>query len=150
MPKYLKSFLFPDMNVWMALSFQGHVHHHIARAWFESLDDRDDARLCFCRITQLSFPRLITTEALMRKDEVLSQRRAWDVYDRWFEDSRVFFLEEPANLEKVLRGASKQSRPAAKDWADSYLLAFAQTADLSMVTFDRAIKQKDGSVLLVQ
>ena len=76
MPKYLKSFLFPDMNVWMALSFQGPVHHHIARAWFESLDGGDDARLCFCRITQLSFLRLITTEAVMGKDEVLSQRRA--------------------------------------------------------------------------
>ena len=134
----------------MTLSFQGHVHHNIAREWFELLDDRDDARLCFCRVTQLSFLRLITTEAVMGKDEVLSQRQAWDVYDRWFEDSRVFFLEEPANLEKMFRGIPKQTRPAAKDWADSYLLAFAETADLSLVTFDRAIKQKDGSVLLLQ
>ena len=63
----------------MALSFQGHVHHDIAPEWFESLDDRDDARLCFCRITQLSLLRLITTEAVMRKHEVLSQRQAWDV-----------------------------------------------------------------------
>ena len=67
-----------------------------------------------------------------------------------FEDSRVFFLEEPANLDKVFRGISKQTRPAAKDWADSYLLAFAEAADLSVVTFDRAIKQKNGSVLLLQ
>jgi toxin-antitoxin system PIN domain toxin len=150
MPRYLKSFLFPDVNVWMALSFQGHVHHNIAREWFESLDDRDDARLCFCRITQLSFQRLITAEAVMGKDEVLSQRQAWDVYDRWFEDSRVFFLEEPANLEKMFRGISKQVRPAAKDWADSYLLAFAEAADLSVVTFDRTIRQKGRSVLLLQ
>ncbi len=57
----------------MALSFQGHVHHNIAREWFELLDDRDDARLCFCRVTQLSFLRLITTEAVMGKDEVLSE-----------------------------------------------------------------------------
>jgi hypothetical protein len=115
-----------------------------------SLDDRDDARLCFCRITQLSLLRLITTEAVMGKHEVLSQRQAWDVYDRWFGDSRVFFLEEPANLEKMFRGISKQARPAAKDWADSYLSAFAEAADLSVVRFDRAIKQKDGSALLLQ
>ncbi len=132
----------------MALSFQGHFHHDIAREWFEALDDRDDARLCFCRVTQLSFLRLITTEAVMGKDEALSQRQAWDVYDRWLEDSRVFFLEEPPNLDKVFRGISKQTRPAAKHWADSYLLAFAEAADLSVVTFDRAIKQKNGSVLL--
>jgi predicted nucleic acid-binding protein len=134
----------------MALSFQGHVHHHIAREWFESLNDGDDARICFCRITQLDFLRLILTEALMGKDEALSQRQAWDVYDRWFEHSGVFFLEEPANLERVFRGNSRQSRPAEKDWPDSYPLAFAEAADLSIVTFDRAIKQKSGSVLLLQ
>jgi uncharacterized protein len=137
------------VNVWLALSFQGHVHHDIAREWFGSLDDRDDARLCFCRITQLSFLRLITTEAVMGKDEVLSRRQAWNVYDQWFEDSRVFFLEEPANLKKMFCGISRRARPTAKDWADSYLLAFAEAADLSVVTFDRAIKQRDGSVLLL-
>ena len=149
MPKYLKSFLFPDVNVWVALTLHSHVHHHIARNWFESLDAKDDARLCFCRITQLSFLRLITTEAVMGHDEVLSQRQAWEVYDRWFEDSRVLFLDEPGNLEKELRGILRQTRPAAKDWADSYLLAFAESADLSLVTFDRALKQKNQSVLLL-
>ena len=149
MPKYLKSFLFPDVNVWVALTLHSHFHHEIARAWFESLDVQEDARLCFCRITQLSFLRLITTEAVMGTDEVLSQRRAWDVYDRWFQDSRVFFLDEPANLDKMFREISRQARPAAKDWADSYLLAFAEAADLSLVTFDRAHKQKNPSVLLL-
>ena len=85
MPRYLKSFLFPDVNVWVALSFQGHFHHDIARECFEALDDRDGVRLCFCRITQISFLRLITTEAVMGKDEVLSPRQACDVYDPWFE-----------------------------------------------------------------
>lgn len=149
MPKYLKSFLFPDINVWVALTLHSHFHHEIARAWFESLDTQDDARLCFCRVTQLSFLRLITTEAVMGQDEVLSQRQAWDVYDRWFADSRVFFLDEPASIENAFRGISRQSRPAAKDWADSYLLAFAQAADLSLVTFDHALKQKNHSVLLL-
>lgn len=85
----------------------------------------------------------------MGKDEVLSQREAWAVYDRWFEDARVLFLDEPDNLEKILRSISRQSRPASKDWADSYLLAFAEAADLSLVTFDRALKQKSESALLL-
>ena len=83
----------------------------------------------------------------MGKDEVLSQRQAWDVYDRCFEDSRVFFLQQPANLGKMFRGIAQQARPAAKDWV---VLAFAEAADLSVVTFDRAIKQKDGTALLLQ
>jgi predicted nucleic acid-binding protein len=59
-------------------------------------------------------------------------------------------VKERANLEKMFRGIPKQARPAARDWADSYLWAFAEAADLSAVTFDRAIKQKNGSVLLLQ
>jgi hypothetical protein len=86
----------------------------------------------------------------MGKDEVLSQRQACDVYDRRFEDSRVLFLEEPAYLEEMFGGISKQARPAAKDWVDSCLLAFAEAADLSVVALDRAIKQEDGSVFLLQ
>jgi len=107
-------------------------------------------RVCaFAGSRNWSLLRLITTE-VMGKHEVLSERQAWDVYDRWFEDSRVFFLQEGANLEKMFRGISKQARPAAKDWVHSELLAFAEVADLSLVAFDRAIKQKDGSALLLQ
>jgi hypothetical protein len=138
------------VNVWLALTFQGHVHHERARAWFESLEPRDDTSLCSCRIIQLSFLRLITTEAVMGKDEVLSQREAWAVYDRWFDDTRIIFLDEPGHIEKLFRGISRQPRPASKDWADSYLLAFAEAADLSLVTFDRALKQKSRSVLLLE
>jgi len=81
--------------------------------------------------------------------EVLFQNKAWDVYDRWFDDSRVVFLEEPSTLEKMFRAYSRQSRPASKDWADSYLLAFAQSADLRLVTFDRSLKHRAASTLLL-
>src|SRR5579863_1951401 len=136
MPRSSKSFLFPDVNVWVALSFEGHVHHSVARDWFESLAPDDDARLCFCRITQLSLLRLLTTEAVMGEDEVLTQPAAWTVYDRWFEDPRTMFLDEPANLERKFRMLSRQPRPAAKEWADAYLAAFADEADLRIVTLD--------------
>jgi hypothetical protein len=41
---------------------RGHVHHECARRWFESFQVQDDSSLCFCRITQLSFLRLITSQ----------------------------------------------------------------------------------------
>jgi len=149
MPKSSKSFLFPDVNVWVALSFEGHMHHESARRWFESLGGDDGARLCFCRITQLSLLRLLTTEASMGED-ALSQPEAWKVYDHWLEDSRVLLMEEPANLEKAFRSVSRLPRPAAKDWADSYLLAFAQEADLRLVTFDRALKERSSAAVLLR
>jgi toxin-antitoxin system PIN domain toxin len=135
------------VNVWLALSYLGHVHHGAALAWFRALDE--DARLCFCRITQLSLLRLITMEAVMGADDVLSQTEAWNVYDRWFDDTRVIFLEEPAGLESLFRSFSRLPHPAAKDWSDSYLLAFANAADLSLVTFDRTLKQRAASAILL-
>ncbi len=148
MPRSSKSFLFPDVNVWLALTYEGHVHHAVARAWFQQLDQ--EARLCFCRITQLSLLRLVTTEAVMGKDEVLTQTQAWAAYDRWFDDARVLFLEEPANVETVFRSLSRQSRSTSKGWADSYLLAFASAANLRLVTFDQALSQKDTNVLFLR
>ncbi|MGH9447510.1 MAG: TA system VapC family ribonuclease toxin [Terriglobia bacterium] len=140
MPASTRSFLFPDVNVWLALSYERHVHHGAAKRWFEPLDD--GARLFFCRITQLGLLRLLTTEAVMGSDEVMSQGAAWQAYDRWLQDGRVSFLPEPPELEEAFRAMSRLRRPAPKDWADSYLAAFALVSDLTLVTFDQALHRK--------
>jgi toxin-antitoxin system PIN domain toxin len=141
------SFLFPDLNVWLALSYQAHSHHDSAQSWFHSLPDT--ARLCFCRITQLGLLRMLTTEAVMR-DEVLTQTQAWQVYDRWLEDDRVVFAEEPSTLETIFRANTQSRRPANKDWGDSYLLAFARSAGFQLVTFDKAMCGRTEGVLLLR
>ena len=150
MRKSSNLFLFPDVDVWVALSFEGHIHHVAARRWYESLADEEGLRLCFCRITQLSLLRLLTTEAVMGAEDVLSQPMAWEVFDRWIEDSRVLFIEEPPNLDTAFRARSRLPRPAAKHWADSYLLAFAAEADLRLVTFDRGLKEKNAAAILLR
>ena len=147
MPASTRSFLFPDVNVWVALTYQGHVHHSAARGWFVSL--HADARLFFCRVTQLGLLRLLTTEALMG-DEVMSQTSAWDAYDRWFEDGRVAFLAEPPAVEEAFRAMSRLRRPAAKDWADFYLAAFAAVSDLTVVTFDQALHSKVRQAIILK
>jgi len=63
MPGSTTSFLFPDINVWIALTWEGHVHHAIARRWFGTVDG--GARLFFCRFTQLGLLRLLSSEAVM-------------------------------------------------------------------------------------
>ena len=146
MPKSSRSFLFPDVNVWIALTCDRHVHHSSAARWFESLGA--DVRLCFCRITQLSVLRLLTTKAVMGS-EVMGQQQAWDVYDRWLEDPRVVFLDEPAGLEQTFRAESQRRIPVPKDWADAYLVAFASVSGLKLVTFDQALRGKTSSVLLL-
>ena len=148
MTESTKLFLFPDINVWVALTYDRHVHHIAARKWFENLAPM--ARLFFCRLTQLGLLRLLSAAAVMGPGEVKSQQEAWKAYDRWLQDERIEFLDEPAGLETQFRALTRSPLASPKDWADSFLLAFASAADLRLVTFDQALRQKDANVLLLQ
>ena len=139
--------LFPDINVWVALTYEGHVHHAGAAAWFAEL--QSDAALAFCRFTQLGLLRLLTTAAVMG-DEVMTQPQAWAAYDQWLQDPRVRFVDEPSDLEPRFRSLTRRRQPATKDWADSLLAAFATAGGLTLVTFDRGLRAKAKSAILLR
>ena len=146
MPKSTRSFLFPDINVWIALTYRRHVHYAPAKVWFDSLPDTVD--LCFCRVTQLGFLRLLTN-ATVFGNQVCSQVEAWKTYDDWIENGPALFLEEPSSLEQVFRNLSRSQQAAPNTWADSYIAAFAQATGVRLVTFDRALSRRsEGSLLL--
>jgi uncharacterized protein len=148
MPKSTTSFLFPDINVWIALTIQRHVHHVRATKWFDSLGG--SGRLFFCRFTQLGLLRLLTLEAVMGQKEVMAQAEAWKTYDRWLQDERIGFLDEPPEIEATFRGLTQSGQAAPKDWADSYLAAFALAAQLTFVTFDQAFSSKTKQLALLK
>jgi toxin-antitoxin system PIN domain toxin len=145
MPGFATS-LFPDINVWVALTYEGHVYHRTAAAWFATL--KPDVSLAFCRLTQLGLLRLLTTEAVMG-DEVMTQPQAWAAYDRWHQDPRVELVDEPAEIEARFRTVARRRQPATKDWADSYLAAFATVGQLTLVTFDRGLRAKAKSMIVL-
>ncbi len=147
MPGFTTSFLFPDINVWVALTHGRHVHHLAANDW---LDSRDvDVRLCFCRFTQLGLLRLLTAEAVMA-DEVLTQREAWAAYDRWAGKEHVKYLDEPAGLERRFRELTRTTRCSPQAWADAYLAAFAEASQVTLVTFDRAFRGTVRPLILLE
>jgi uncharacterized protein len=139
MTKSSRLFPFPDINVWVALTCDRHVHHVSAREWCDGLARA--SRLFFCRLTQLGLLRLLSETAVTGPDPAKSQPDAWKAYDHWFDDERVDFLDEPSGLETQFR-VTRSSRTSPKDWADSYLVAFAQTSRLTIVTFDCALQIK--------
>ena len=141
------SSVFPDINVWVALSHSGHVHHDVARDWFETLED--GSSLSFCRFTQLGFLRLLTAGAVMG-DDVLTQASAWSVYDRWLDDDRIGYAEEPAGLDRAFRSLTRLRQASPKAWADAYLMAFAERSRMPLVTFDRALKGRTGALILLE
>jgi toxin-antitoxin system PIN domain toxin len=138
--------LFPDINVWVALTYEGHMHHSDAAEWFATLSQ--DTTLAFCRFTQLGLLRLLTAEAVMR-DEVMTQPQAWAAYDRWLRDPRVELVDEPAEIEVRFRALTRLRQPATKDWADSYLAAFATVGQLTLVSLDRGLASKTKSSILL-
>jgi toxin-antitoxin system PIN domain toxin len=138
--------LFPDINVWVALTYEGHTHHSDAADWFATLSP--DATLAFCRFTQLGLLRLLTASVVM-SDEVMTQPQAWAAYDRWHHDPRVDFVDEPAELETRFRALTRRRQPATKDWADSYLAAFATAGRLTLVTFDQGLRSRTKSAILL-
>ncbi len=147
MPRSTTSFLFPDINVWLALTYDRHAHHGVVNNWYLGLEE--EPRLCFCRFTQIGLLRLLTTEAVMGANEVLTQIQAWNVYDSCIADGRTMMLEEPGRIELRFRALSRGNRPASKDWADSYLAAFAIEAGLRLVTFDGALHKKSADAVLL-
>ena len=90
---------FLDANVWLALLWSRHGHSERAREWF---DQSSEEQFFFCRFTQLTVLRLLTTETVMGRD-VRNMSQAWDLWDKIWADSRIAFLPEPENLEAELR-----------------------------------------------
>jgi toxin-antitoxin system PIN domain toxin len=123
------------------------VHHLVANDWLESLDI--DVRFCFCRFTQLGFLRLLTAQAVMGAEDVLTQTEAWNAYDRWSAKEHVVYFDEPAGLESRFRELSRSRQASPQAWADAYLAAFADAAQLALVTFDTAFRGKAKRLILL-
>lgn len=142
----MSSLLFPDVNVWVALNFEMHAHHATAKRWYEA--NPPSATLVFCRQTQLGLFRILTTSTVMG-EELLTQQGCWQIYDRWIATGQVAWADEPRELETVLRALTAGTFASPKVWMDAYLAAFADGAELTLVTFDRALAAKaKGAVLL--
>ena len=123
--------------MWLALSWANHMHSGAAWTWFSS---QGDNRFFFCRLTQIGLLRLLTTSAVMGKD-LRTVGEAWNVYDRWLEDTRVGIRQEAFELDAAFRAAtrpvSRLSSPKAI--GDCYLLAVSQAVEATLVTFDSGL-----------
>lgn len=139
----MNSLSFPDINVWLAIAAPEHIHAVLARRWWE----QESGAIAFCRLTQLGFLRLVTTAAAM-DGKPLTISDAWRVYDRLYDDDRVTFVSEPPEAEKRFRERAAGKTASPKVWADAWLLAVAQTAGGTLVTFDKALASRGANCLL--
>lgn len=139
----------PDVNVWVALTLKGHVHHTAALDWFNAIEK--ERSIAFCRQTQAGLLRLLTTHAVMAAHRLpaFSNADAWKILMSWTGQPTVFFADEPVDLEERWRSLAAIRSASPKIWMDTYLAAFTSCSGFRMVTNDRAFLQFKGMDTMV-
>src|SRR3982751_3846122 len=86
-----------DVNVWLALVGEGHVHHLTARVWFAA---QSGASVAFCRVTQMALLRLLTNPHVMgRSPRTIVE--AWEIFTGLRRDQRVVFATDQERVDAV-------------------------------------------------
>jgi len=83
------------------------------------------------------------------QQDALKQKVCWRVYDRWVGTGQITWADDPVGLEPRLRARTESETISPKTWMDDYLAAFAETAGLTLVTFDKALAGKTKGALLL-
>ena len=137
-----------DSNVWLAVAISSHEHHALASAWLRQQSVKDVA---FCRNTQLSFLRLITTRAVLNVYGIppLTNKQAMELYAALIGSPQITFAGEPDELEIHWRGLISVDTSSPKLWMDAYLAAFAIAGGHQLVTIDSGFAQFESLDLLL-
>ena len=137
-----------DSNVWLALVVGTHQHHAAASNWFAG---QGPDQAIFCRPTQQSFLRLLTTRSVQNlyNRQPLTNREAYDLYLNLLVDQRVGFVQEPNSIDAHWQRLASIPSCSPKLWIDAYLAAFAIAGKHQLVTIDKAFAQFDGLDLVV-
>jgi hypothetical protein len=131
---------FLDANVWLALTVEAHTHHGRAKAYWEA---EAAPSVVFCRVTQMALLRLLTNRSVMAA-QVLSPAAAWAKCAELLAPPEVRLAAEPVAVEGTWKRHCATSRTSPNLWTDAYLAAFASTAGMRLVTFDKGFSKFDG------
>jgi uncharacterized protein len=125
-----------DVNVWLALSDESHVHHGPARRYWS---ETSASQFAFTRVTMLGLVRLLTNRAAMN-NQPFTVSEAWEVYRAFRALPEVIWIGElesdaravDARLETWLAEPQFTTRL----WTDAHLASIAVTFGCRLVSFD--------------
>lgn len=121
-----------DVNVWLALVDENHVHHQRAKAYWQ---DQSAPEIAFCRVTMLAFLRLSTCPRVLTRP--LTVDEAWKIYQRYRTEADVGFVGDSPETDLMFRTLSRQKSFLNHMWTDCYLAALAQSSQCRIVSFDQ-------------
>lgn len=125
----MSGYLF-DTSVWIAAVFTSHPCHQPARQVLLEATIANPA--VFCRSTQQSFLRLISTPTLLKAYGVegLTNYDALAALDAFLALPQVCEWEEPSGVPALWHRLAACDTASPKIWIDAYLAAFAMRGPL--------------------
>jgi uncharacterized protein len=128
-----------DVNVWLALADENHVHHAAAVDYWQR---EAGETVALCRISLLGFLRLATRKGVLGR--TLTPEEAWSIVHRYLAEPGVVLLDEPTGIDEALIRYTSDPGFLPGDWTDAYLAAFAVTAGCRLVSFDAGFVRYPG------
>ena len=129
----------PDVNVWLALAVNQHPHHDAAAAYWRG---PEVGPVWFCRVTMLGLVRLLSNPKVMG-EQALDLKQSLATYHRFAALPEIGWHAEPSDCGDQLQKLVSTDLPA-RLLTDAYLAAFAKSARLRRVTFDKDFGRFQG------
>lgn len=132
------------VNLLMALLWENHEHHQIARRWFQSATN-----FATCPVSQLGFAR-VSSHPLLGYG--MTPDQAFGVLRRLLADSRHRFVPDDLSCEDRVVRTDLMGGP--NQITDRYLVALARQHNQALATFDeplaKSFASETGLVTLVR
>ncbi|MFM8604373.1 MAG: TA system VapC family ribonuclease toxin [Cyanobium sp.] len=123
----------PDLNVWLALIWPGHIHHQHARRYWEQ---QAAEQVLFCTVTALGLVRLVCQPKLMGT-AVHTTAEASALLAALCQQTGVALAHPEHDGWEVFHQLLRNGELPARLCTDAYLAALAMANGWRLVSFDR-------------
>lgn len=129
-----------DTSVWLAAVFTTHPFHRVAQQKLQQATAAAPA--VFCRATQQSFLRLVSTPTLLKAYGAtgLTNNDALVTLGALQALPQVCEREEPPGTPALWHRLASRNTASPKVWMDAYLAAFAINGGLCLLSLDQDFK----------
>ena len=128
----------PDVNVLVALMWEAHVHHAVARSWFSGLGSESWAT---CPITQTGFVRVSSNPKMHAR--AITVRQATAVLTAMTERDDHSFLPDAVSF-VTDRLVPHEALVGYRQVTDAHLIGIARRHQATVVTLDSGIETLGG------
>ncbi len=123
----------PDLNVWLALAYPQHSHHHEAVRYWEQ---QAAANVVFCTVTALGLVRLVCQPKVMGS-AAMTAPAASELLEAFCRQPGVELAPTEQGEWEVFHNLMRTGELPTRLCTDAYLAALAISQGWRLVSFDR-------------